>query len=846
MLPSFINKYFPVYAEKQNIQADTFSKKRVSAFLFTITQAIAILYVFKAFNVEKLSGIWQISGIIITAFSINSFVPLRYRQFILFSTCIAVIYFAFGFFTGSLLISAGLSIVGICHLPVKFWYRASAIFVVFLGLFILRIELFYFLRATLISPFLASMFMFRVIIYLYELKHGMIPASIWQSLCYFFLFPNICFLFFPIIDFKTYTKTYYNIADHEIWQKGIRWMLRGVFHIFAYRIIYYYFLISPNQVVDISTLLQYTISSYALILRLSGLFHFILGLLCLFGLNLPQAFDNYFLATNFTNLWRRINIYWREFMLKIFFYPIMFGLKKKLKKNLLPVTMICVFIISWIFHGYQWFWVRGNYVFNSLDLVFWLVLGSCITANAVIQEKRSHMIIKQRNIYVEYFLNILKIVGMILFMSVMWSLWQSTSFKEWVYLLSKYKTGSLMQFSTLLLILILVISFGFIAQVILNKEPVKRIINIKPQDTLLLTLPSILIVLLCSFNKVKEAMPVKVCAFLQTLSEEKLNANDYEKAEESYYKKLIDGENNSATGLWEMNLKRPRKFNAMDDIYIRTNDLLTKIYKPNTKVYVGNYLFTTDSFGLRDKDYAFVKPEKTYRMALLGGSYEMGSGVGNAEVFEGLVEQKLNAFAKDSTFTNYEIFNFAAGGFYSVQHVELCHTKVFQYKPDAVLYIAHPGEKWRLVNCLANLIGQGKYLKYPLLTFIKEKTAVNQTMSKAEVKTKLNPYADILIRWAYSEIAKECYTHHAKPVWVFLPTTTDTIDPAEYKYIRSVANQYGYLQLDLTGLYGSENRNDLIINEYNTHPNAKGHVLIANRFYDELIKNRKLIFTKNR
>ena len=288
-------------------------------------------------------------------------------------------YFAFGFFTGSLFIVSALPIIGICHLRIKFWLKALLIFIGFVGLFILRIELFYLLRASLITPFIASMFMFRVIIYLYELKHGMIPTSIWQSLVYFFLFPNICFLFFPIIDYKTYSKTYYNIADNEIWQKGIRWMLRGIIHILGYRLVYYYVLISPAKVIDISTLLQYTLSSYALILRLSGLFHFILGLLCLFGLNLPQAFNNYFLAKNFTDLWRRINIYWREFMLKIFFYPIMFKLKKKIIKNLLAITMLCVFIISWALHGYQWFWIRGYYIFNILDLTFWLILGTCIT-----------------------------------------------------------------------------------------------------------------------------------------------------------------------------------------------------------------------------------------------------------------------------------------------------------------------------------------------------------------------------------------------------------------------------------------------------------------------------------
>lgn len=846
MPTGFVHTLFPELSDRQSVQDPVFSRKRITAFLVTLFQLLAVLLIIKNFNIEKSSGISQISSIIIISFIINSFVPLRYRQLVLFSTCIAVIFYAFGAFAGSLLMMAALGIVGICHLPIKFWYRVFIIVLIFAGLFILRIQLFYFLRATLISPFIASMFMFRIIIYLYEVKHGLVPVSVWQSLCYFFLFPNICFLFFPIIDYKTYSKTYYNIPDTEIWQKGIRWMLRGLTHIIAYRIVYYYLLIGPGQVTGLPTLLQYMISSYVLVLRLSGLFHFIIGLLCLFGLNLPQPFDNYFLATNFTNLWRRINVYWREFMLKIFFYPIMFKLKKKITKNLLATTMLCVFVISWAFHGYQWFWVRGNYTFNIIDLVFWLVIGGCITANAVIQEKQSQKIAKVRSANAMYLFTILKIMGMFLFMSVMWSLWQSSSFGEWFYLLSKFRNASPADVITLVVVLVGVILFGFTAQVVLNMPAVKKLMAIKPQDTLFLTLPSLLLLLCCSFNSVKETAPPVAGNFIKTLSEEKLNDHDYQKAEENYYKKLIDGEENTVTGLWEINLKRPRKFNAMDDIYIRTNDLLTKIYKPNYKVYVGNDIFTTDSFGLRDKNYAFVKPAKTYRMALLGGSYEMGSGVGDADVYEVKVEEKLNAMATDTAIERFEIFNFAAGGFYSIQHVELCHTKVFQYKPDAVLYIAHSGERWRLVNTLANLIGQGKNLKYPLLNFIKNTAHIKQSMSKAEVITRLNPYTDILITWAYSEIANECHKNNALPVWVYLPTTTDTIDKAEFNYIKQVAARCGYVQLDLTGAYGNLSRNELIISQYNTHPTPKGHTLIADKFYQELIKNRKLIFDKNR
>ena len=839
-----LNRLFPEEIEKNYVQEPLFSNKRVLSFVLSSIQLIFIYFIIDNYSIEKASGIKEIGFIVFIAFIINSFSPLRYRQFVLFATCLSVIYFAFGFVVGSVFIVACLLIIGCCHLPINFWLRVMLIIMAFSVLFILRIELYYAARLSLISSYVASLFMFRIIIYLYEIKHGMIPKSIWESLTYFFLFPNICFLFFPIIDFKTYHKTYYNIADNEIWQKGIRLMLRGLVHILAYRVVYYYFLISPSEVIDINTLFQYMVASFALILRLSGLFHFILGLLCLFGLNLPQAFNNYFLATSFTSLWRRINIYWREFVLKIFFYPIMFKLKKLINKNLLATTMISVFLISWMLHGYQWFWIRGFYVFNTLDFAFWVILGACITVNAVIQEKQSQQPYKEQSVYKIYFFDSLKMTGMFLFMSVLWSFWGSSNFEDWLYLMSKFYNCKATNILTLISILFLVIGICFVAHVILNKETCKKIISIPPQNTLFLTIPTLIIILCFSFKSIQPFLFAEINLFIKTLSDEKLNTNDKVKAEENYYKKMIDGEENSSTGLWEATLKRPRQLDNMDDLYIRTDDLLTKVFKPNSKTRIGSNLVEIDSFGLRDKNYPLLKHEKTYRIALLGGSYEMGSGVSNKEVYENIVEEKMNASLKDSAINNYEIFNFAAGGFYLLQHVELCNTKVFKYKPNAVIYVAHSDEKRRVVSSMADLINQGKNLKYPVLNYIKQTSGAKQVMSKTELINRLMPFADLLINWTYAEIAIKSYQNKAVPIWVFLPTTECDVNKEELVYLKKTAKHYHFVELDLTGVYGNNDIKTIQISEWNTHPNVFGQALIANKLYDEIKKNKKLILVQ--
>jgi hypothetical protein len=67
-------------------------------------------------------------------------------------------------------------------------------------------------------------------------------------------------------------------------------------------------------------LLRYMTWPFLLYLRVSGQFHIIVGILHLFGFTCRRR-TRYFLASSFTDFWRRINIYWKDFMMKLFYYP---------------------------------------------------------------------------------------------------------------------------------------------------------------------------------------------------------------------------------------------------------------------------------------------------------------------------------------------------------------------------------------------------------------------------------------------------------------------------------------------------------------------------------------------
>lgn len=179
----------------------------------------------------------------------------------------------------------------------------------------------------------------------------------------------------------------YDNKPYLIYQKGIHWILRGISHLLLYRLVYHCLLPAQENVQDLESVLLFMVSTYLLYLQISGLFHLIIGVLCLFGFNLPQTDHLYFLANGFNDYWRRINIYWKDFMMKLFYYPIYFRLQKWGKTSAIIISIPLVFICTWMLHSYQWFWLHGTFPVTAVDGVFWGMLGALVAVNCLVRNQ---------------------------------------------------------------------------------------------------------------------------------------------------------------------------------------------------------------------------------------------------------------------------------------------------------------------------------------------------------------------------------------------------------------------------------------------------------------------------
>src|SRR5215472_8905009 len=333
---------------------------------------------------------------------------------------------------GLTLIGVGLFLIGLCHLPIRFSARVALIALVGAGLVFLRAHSQWLPDVSEMWVILGSMFMFRLMIYLYDLKHRTAPFSFSRAISYFFLLPNVCFPLFPVVDYKTFCSTYNNEDWPRVYQTGLKWMFRGVIQLLLYRLIYQY---APLDVSKLSSTLDaagFMLGMYLLYLRVSGTFHLIIGLLHMFGFNLPETHHFYFLATSFTDLWRRINIYWKDFVMKLFFFPTHFTLRKMGTLRAISVATVVTFFATWALHSWQWFWIRGVPLLSWKDFSFWVILALLVLATALYEatwgRKRtltpSRVTLRRRLVFG------VEAAGVFCLMCILWTLWTCQSWAE--------------------------------------------------------------------------------------------------------------------------------------------------------------------------------------------------------------------------------------------------------------------------------------------------------------------------------------------------------------------------------------------------------------------------------
>jgi hypothetical protein len=802
---------------------------------------LCVLVVVQHFDLES-KAFFRMFGVAVAGFVVQYFLPLKARLWFFVALSVSALAWILGVERALWIVGLGGVLIGICHAPVAYWLRVVLLLAAGGTLATFRGGWVPTGIPPAVWPILGSMFMFRLAVYMYDLRHDPALASPARTLAYFFLLPNVCFPLFPVVDFKTFCRYYFNADRHEIHMVGVQWIYRGVIQLVLYRLVYQTLVTTPESVETVADLGQYLLWPYLLYLRVSGQFHVIVGVLRLFGFNLPETHHLYYLASSFTDFWRRINIYWKDFMMKLFYYPAFFVLRKRGETLALVLSTVLVFVVTWALHSFQTFWIQGFFLLAWHDALFWAVLAGLVVVNALLEWKKG----RQRRLagkalpWPQTWRLAAQTLAMFVAMCVLWSMWSTETLSAWTSLWvaalvppgpGDGKAVLLLAFVATAIVTATIASARSWTIPALHTFEARAAIPVAVSAMVVLGTTSHV------YKRVGEMGPV-----LSTLRFGGLNQADAVELERGYYENLM-GVDRFNGQLWDLYQNRPPDWQrtlveaglARPAAGLEAYELLGSV-----EGRFKGELLRTNRWGMHDKDYDVVPPAGCHRIALLGASHAMGSGVRREETFEAQLEARLNRSPIGER-RCVEILNFAVYGYNPIVQRDVLRRRVSAFKPHAILYVAHPDDGRRTAQFLARLVDDRRVAAQPGLSALLVSAGVEAGLPQRVVEQRLNTIPEKVLRWLYDDLVAECRRQGIIPGYVFLPMVPELEYHDMTNQLR-LASDAGFVVIDLSDVYQGARREDLWIAEWDAHPNAAGHTLVAEKLYEHLAgQSRRLL-----
>ncbi len=779
------------------------------------------------FNVEAAFNLPLLFPILAAACVIRLAVPVGYRQHYFILVTAAVLVLVLSWAQTALLLTLALSMIAVCNLPIRLLWRQSILLVLVIWLGFMRANSDGAWLESSTLTILASMFMFRMLLFLYELKHQKHPVPLKTQVSYFLMPPNVIFPLFPVVDYKLFQRNYLDDLDFKRYQRGINLIAKGVLFLFLYRLIYSFLLPSRVDVDTPQNLMAYIGFSYLLTIRLAGIFHLSVGVLHLFGYQLPDVFRNHFFASSFGDLWRRLNIYWKDFIIKLVFNPLYFKLKRFGSNQAIFFATLVTFIATMLLHHYQTFWLSGVFSIEAKDVVFWGAFGCAVALESL---RRSN---HQPRPLVASIMLVGKTVLTFSLVALIWSIWVSADLKSWVSLMAIASQLPIASWIKLTLFgLVLILAFGgahyWSKQLAIFKKP-------KHLDLLPLILLAALVV---TFNqktlnlywgqKLDGYVVHRIFHFV-------LSREDSQNQIAGYYDNILSS-GELMSPLMNDDVTRSKMFQKQlftDGILFSTNDAFKRKFKPSTNTVLQGIEVSVNRWGIYDEDYQRIPDENTFRIAFLGGSIEMGWALARKESMEVIIEERLNSSErlKGGIYERFEILNFSVPSRNLLNHHHALKEQVLNFKPDMIVLFDHDEADW--VNIASSLqmhdysdefngVISAIYLSNPS---IKEKPL-------GKLLKDIEPFREPLFEELYRDIYTWSRSHDATPVIVAMPELIVGQHEVLYNHSK-IAKTLGYEHIDLAYIIDGDQVQASTM-DTGGHPTAEANKKIANRLFIEL------------
>ena len=818
----------------------------------TLQLGLAALVVY-LYNVENVAFL-RVFLLAAAAFVVNAVLPLALRLPFFTLVSMGGAFLVFSPVDAIWLLASGAVLIGIANLPIPMKVRVLIMTAVVIVAAAARAGVVPTPWSSAVWPILGSMFMFRLVLYMMSVGADSPKQRGWWSLSYFFMLPNLVFPLFPVVDYQTFRRTYYDKDEAGIYEMGLLWIARGIVHLLLYRYVYYNLIGDAEELVTLGDLSQFMLATLLLYLRVSGQFHLIVGMLHLFGFRLPETHKLYLLASSFTELWRRINIYWTDFMMKAVFYPTYFRVKDRGPKAALVISTVVVFVITWLLHSYQWFWLRGGFPMTPQDFAFWAILGAFVVYGGLRDLKMGK---KPKTLTAKGWDRDRALKTGITFTCfyLLWSLWSTESLNLWLWMLG---AAANVDAKGIFLVVASFIIMGFLGGIDWKAErPGTPSWMRALQTPVVRTIVPLVVLLALAQPAVQASIPAKAAALIQSLQNTGLNARDLSAQHRGYYEQL-DVRAQLDAPVSADGRKHDASWQTLDQLGVLNNDrtdLMLRDLRPSQSVTWNGKTFSTNRWGMRDRDYEQVKSPDTLRVAILGPSHVMGNNVADGAVFESVVEERLNREFSYGPFHRFEILNFGVDGYSLPQQLALLEQRALAFSPDVVivshyrdnremtqgfllnagsrgLVVADPDVERLLAGAGLRDMGTGGLpIPYAFLRRAAEHVGVQARMPYGEARSRAIRIADDVLAHSFSRFAEVMKKRGIAAVVLALNVVTDDVPEVP---LRHEIDSAGLPLMDLFDVYPADRRDAIRVAPWDDHPNAEGHKIIADALYREL------------
>ncbi len=331
----------------------------------------------------------------------------------------------------------------------------------------------------------------------------------------------------------------------------------------------------------------------------------------------------------------------------------------------------------------------------------------------------------------------------------------------------------------------------------------------------------------------------------ETLRSLDLNRADREANSGGYYESLIGGVGANGQGtrgaLAKSLLGKPQEFSRVQFSTVSRQlpkDFLQFELRHSLSETLFGTHFSTNSRGMRDREYDVEKPDGVFRIALLGSSIDMGWGVGTEDTYENQLEDWLNAEAKSRGLDRkFEILNFAVAAYGIAQRYDTFHRKAKAFQPDMVIYSSTMLDPRLLEIHLSGLFKNHVPLGYPALRRAVAEAGIDlanplgQSWAefdrkrgvKSRIKDNYWPIADAMI----GALADDCRSLGIPLVTIIVPRAgIDDVPEARslaISRLSGIAAHHALPLIDLSGAFDSLDPKAIEIAPWDDHPNTRGH-----------------------